>query len=422
MIDGTQSQDELITPNKTKGKVKYALIALLMTVMTVVSIPAISQWYAGIKTVSYEQLLTAKVIRQDLIRDVSVSGRLVAANAPQIYSPEPGQVTLLVKPGDSVDKLSLIARIESPELDALIAQQMSLLAQLKLEADRGLLADDEAQLDLERSLDEATVRLNAAKREKLRSQESFEKQVISQLDYARSQDTLLEADLMYQHAQKRVELAKKRLTFEAQTRDFAVKRQTQILDELKRRKRALDVQAPVTGIVGNWLVQQKEEVADAQALMTIVDLSEYEAELNVPEFYADDLGIGLNVELTLAGQRLAGKVSSVSPEINQNQVAVRVKVSSHNGTKLRQNQRINGRIEFEKKPQVLQVKRGPFLNAYGGKKAFIIAENVADLREIKTGASSVEYIELTAGVEEGDEIIISDYEAFSQSQTFNIDK
>ncbi|KZN69796.1 efflux RND transporter periplasmic adaptor subunit [Pseudoalteromonas luteoviolacea] len=422
MIDGTQSQDELITPDKTKGKVKYALIALLMTVMTVVSIPAISQWYAGIKTVSYEQLLTAKVVRQDLIRDVAVSGRLVAANAPQIYSPEPGQVTLLAKPGDSVDKNALIARIESPELDALIEQQMSLLAQLKLEADRGLLADDEAQLDLERSLDEATVRLNAAKREQLRSQESYEKQVISQLDYARSKDTLLEADLMHQHAQKRVELAKKRLTFEAKTRDFAVKRQKQILDELKRRKRALEVQAPVSGVVGNWLVQQKEAVSDAQALMTIVDLSEYEAELHVPEFYADDLGIGLNVELTLAGQLLDGKISSVSPEIDQNQIVVRVKVASNTGAKLRQNQRINGRIEFEKKPQVLQVKRGPFLNAYGGKQAFIIAENVANLREIKTGASSVDYIELIAGVKEGDEIIISDYESFSQSQTFNIDK
>ncbi|KZN29774.1 efflux RND transporter periplasmic adaptor subunit [Pseudoalteromonas luteoviolacea] len=422
MIDGTQSQDELITPNKTKHTLKYAIVALLMTLMTVVSIPAISQWYAGIKTVSYEQLLTARVIKQDLIRDVSVSGRLVAANAPQVYSPEPGQVTLLVKPGDTVEKDTHIARIESPELDALIEQQTSLLAQLKLDADRGLLADDEAQLDLERSLDEAAVRLNAAKREKARSQESFEKQVISQLDYARSQDTLLEAQLMHQHAKKRVDLAKKRLTFEAQTRDFAVKRQTQILEELKRRKRALKVQAPVDGIVGNWLVQQKEEVADAQALMTIVDLSEYEAELQVPEFYADDLGIGLNVELTLAGQSLNGEISSVSPEIKQNQVVVRVKVTSNRDAKLRQNQRINGRIEFEKRPQVLQVKRGPFLNAYGGKKAFIIAENVANLQEIKTGASSVEYIELVAGVKEGDEIIISDYEAFSQSQTFNIDK
>ncbi|MCF2857676.1 HlyD family efflux transporter periplasmic adaptor subunit [Pseudoalteromonas sp. SMS1] len=422
MIDGTQSQDELITPNKSKHTIKYVLVALLMTVISVVSIPAISQWYAGVKTVPYAQLLTAKVIRQDLIRDVSVSGRLVAANAPQVYSPEPGQVTLLVKPGDTVEAGASIARIDSPELDALIAQQTSLLTQLKLDADRGLLADDEAQLDLERSLDEAAVRLSAAKREKTRSQESFEKQVISQLDYARSQDTLLEAELMHQHAEKRVELAKKRLTFEAQTRGFAVIRQNQILEELKRRKRALDVQSPVDGVVGNWLVQQKEEVADAQALMTIVDLTEYEAELQVPEFYADDLGIGLKVALTLAGQSLNGEISAVSPEIKQNQVVVRVKVLHTQAAKLRQNQRINGRIEFEKKPQVLQVKRGPFLTTYGGKKAFIITENMANLHEIKTGASSVEYIELVAGVKEGDEVIISDYEAFSHSQTFNIDR
>ncbi|ESP94313.1 efflux RND transporter periplasmic adaptor subunit [Pseudoalteromonas luteoviolacea] len=422
MIKGTQSQDEVIAPSKAKSKLKYVVSAVFMTLFTVLSIPAISQWYSGIKTVSYEQLLTAKVIKQDLIRDASVSGRLVAANAPQVYSPEPGQVTLLVKPGDTVEKNTVIATLESPELSAQIEQQTSLLSQLKLDADRGTLADEEAQLDLERSLDEAVVRLNAAKREQQRSQESFDKQVISELDYARSQDTLLEAQLMHKHAQKRVSMAKKRLDFEAQTRDLSVKRQTQILQELQRRKRALEVRAPVNGVVGSWLVQQKEQVADAQALMSIVDLSEYEAELQVPEFYADDLGIGLNVEITFSGQQYQGAISSVSPEIKQNQVAVRVKLASGNNVKLRQNQRVNGRIEFEKKSQVLQVKRGPFLTSFGGKQAFVIRDQVAQLMNIQVGASSVEYVELLSGVQEGDEVIISDYDAFSQSKTFKISK
>ncbi|MDK2596086.1 efflux RND transporter periplasmic adaptor subunit [Pseudoalteromonas obscura] len=422
MIKGTQSQDEVIAPSKAKSKLKYVVSAVFMTLFTVLSIPAISQWYSGIKTVSYAQLLTAKVIKQDLIRDASVSGRLVAANAPQVYSPEPGQVTLLVKPGDTVEKNTVIATLESPELSAQIEQQTSLLSQLKLDADRGTLADEEAQLDLERSLDEAVVRLNAAKREQQRSQESFDRQVISELDYARSQDTLLEAQLMHKHAQKRVSMAKKRLDFEAQTRGLSVKRQTQILQELQRRKRALEVRAPVNGVVGSWLVQQKEQVADAQALMSIVDLSEYEAELQVPEFYADDLGIGLNVEITFSGQQYQGAISSVSPEIKQNQVAVRVKLASGNNVKLRQNQRVNGRIEFEKKSQVLQVKRGPFLTSFGGKQAFVIRDQVAQLMNIQVGASSVEYVELLSGVQEGDEVIISDYDAFSQSKTFKISK
>ncbi|MBQ4837968.1 efflux RND transporter periplasmic adaptor subunit [Pseudoalteromonas luteoviolacea] len=422
MIKGTQSQDEVIAPSKAKSKLKYVVSAVFMTLFTVLSIPAISQWYSGIKTVSYAQLLTAKVIKQDLIRDASVSGRLVAANAPQVYSPEPGQVTLLVKPGDTVEKNTVVATLESPELSAQIEQQTSLLSQLKLDADRGTLADEEAQLDLERSLDEAVVRLNAAKREQQRSQESFDRQVISELDYARSQDTLLEAQLMHKHAQKRVSMAKKRLDFEAQTRGLSVKRQTQILQELQRRKRALEVRAPVNGVVGSWLVQQKEQVADAQALMSIVDLSEYEAELQVPEFYADDLGIGLNVEITFSGQQYQGAISSVSPEIKQNQVAVRVKLASGNNVKLRQNQRVNGRIEFEKKSQVLQVKRGPFLTSFGGKQAFVIRDQVAQLMNIQVGASSVEYVELLSGVQEGDEVIISDYDAFSQSKTFKISK
>jgi len=237
----------------------------------------------------------------------------------------------------------------------------------------------------------------------------------------KSQDVLEDAERFYQHAKKRVELAKERLSFEKQHRQFLVKKQQLILDELNRRHQALDIKAPVTGVVGNWLVAQRNSIAENIAIMTIVDLSEYEAELSVPEFYADDLGLGLSVAMQIAGKEVGGEIIAISPEIKGNQVKVRAKINLQSGIQLRQNQRINARIEFEKKSNVLMVKRGAFISSLGGEFAFKkVDDNTAKKIAITTGTSSVDYVELTSGAIEGEQLIISDYQDFSNADQINI--
>lgn len=424
MIEGTHSQDEVIQAPKKKLLLKAMISVGFILALLYIAAPKVTQWYSSIPTVDCDSLTTATVTRGELVRDVAVSGKAVAANAPQLYSTEVGKITLLSKPGESVELGQIVARLISPELDALINQQRSTLEQLSINANRGVLEDKEAQLDLESNMNTAQSSLNIAKREQQRAELSHGKQIISEVDWMKSKDTLADAKLFYQHAKKRVELAKERLIFESQHREFLVKKQQLILDELLRRHQALAIQAPVAGVVGNWLVAQKNTIAANTAIMTIVDLSQYEAELNVPEFYADDLGLGLTVAMKIAGVEVDGEIIAISPEIKGNQVTVRAKLITStlkNNIQLRQNQRINARIEFEKKGNVLMVKRGAFIGSLGGKFAFkITGENSAEKIAINTGTSSVDNVELTAGVREGDKLIISDYQTFNNAQQIHI--
>ena len=420
MIAGTQGQDQQIQLTKTSNWRKSLLITTSMVVIGYFAFPIMANWYSDVRSIERSSLLTAQVFGGVLVRDIAVSGKLVAANAPQLYSTERGKITILFKPGTEVAQGEIVATVKSPTLAALIEQQKSVLDGFKTETSRGELADGEARLDLERSLDGAKVKLNAAKRESDRAKQSFAKQVISQLDFVISEDTLLEAQLQHRYALKKVALTKKRLAFEQQTRQQAVERQKLVVAELSRRQYELDIRSPVSGIVGNWSVKQKQLVTNSESILTVVDLSNYEAELNVPEFYADDLGIGLAVSMTIAGNKLAGEISSVSPEVNNSQVKVRVKIILNSAIKLRQNQRLNARIEFERKPNVLMVKRGRFLQSTAGKSAFIINDNFATRHDIVTGSSSVEFVEIVSGAVAGDVLVISDYENFNQVNTIKI--
>lgn len=417
MIEGTSGQDQVVAPAK-KVALKIILLSIsLLCALTYLILPTLSQWYSSIPSVDSKSINIETVIRGDLIRDVVVSGKAVAANAPQLYSTEIGKITLLAKPGEAVALNQIVARLMSPELDALIKQQQSTLEQLSINANRGVLADKEAQLDLESNMNAAQSKLNVAKREFQRAEISYGKQIISEVDWLKSQDAVTDATRLFEHAKKRVVFAKERLQFEKQHREFLVQKEKLILDELSRRHDALAIKAPVSGVVGNWLVAQRNTIAANTAIMTIVDLSEYEAELSVPEFYADDLGIGLEVSMKISGMTVRGEIIAISPEVKGNQVTVRAKIIEPQHIQLRQNQRINARIEFEKKEDVLMVKRGAFMGSLGGKFIFKIAEdNYANKIAITTGASSVEYIEITSGLGAGQQVITSDYADFNKAE------
>ncbi len=417
MIEGTSGQDEVIANPKKVPVNKILLTLTVLLALSYVTLPTLSQWYSSIPSIDSKTINIDTVIRGDLVRDVVVSGKAVAANAPQLYSTEIGKITLLAKPGETVKQDQVVARLVSPELDALMKQQQSTLEQLSINANRGVLADKEAQLDLESNMNAAQSLLNVAKREFQRAEISFSKQIISEVDWLKSQDAVTDATRLFEHSKKRVAFAKERLQFEKQHRDFLVQKEKLILDELSRRHDALAIKAPVSGVVGNWLVAQRNTISANTAIMTIVDLSEYEAELSVPEFYADDLGIGLQVAMKISGVSVRGEIIAISPEVKANQVKVRARITNSPKIQLRQNQRINARIEFEKKENVLMVKRGAFIGSLGGKFVFkLVEDDYATKIAITTGASSVDYIEITSGIEAGQKVITSDYSDFNKAE------
>lgn len=413
MIKDTSGQDVSVTPTRNYKK------PVILIVLTLGIIALCAQAFMGSNpgsiSVDRASLHIATVNLSRLVRDVAASGKIVAANAPKVYSPERGYVELQVKAGDKVNKDDIIALVDSPELNNELKQQQSVLARLDGELQCKHLEARRQKLSLTKTLDLAQVELNAADRENRRAKLSIEKNLISQIDLEKAVDDLARAKLSYKHAQQEVELAKDTLAFELKAAERDLARQQLIVDDLNRQVRNLTIKASVTGIVGNLLVQQKEAVTQSQPLMTLVDLSNFEAQLQVPESYANELGLGMEVELTLGAKKVSGVLSAISPEVNNREVTTRVRFDQAlNG--IRQNQRLTARILLENRDDVLQIKRGAFMQQ-GGTQAYKVIGDTAQLVNITTGASSINAIELLQGVSPGDQLIISSYDNFKQTPT-----
>ncbi|MCF7518331.1 HlyD family efflux transporter periplasmic adaptor subunit [Pseudoalteromonas sp. L21] len=411
MIKDTSAQDISVTKKNNFAKPVALIIGVLL--IGSVAIGSIFADTEGSISVEKASLQISKVTQQPLIRDVAASGKIVAANAPKVYSPERGFVDLKVKAGDSVKKDDVIAIVKSPELTNELKQQQSVLARLDGELQRKQLEARRQKLSLTKALDLAQVELNAADRENRRAQLSIKKNLISQIDLEKAVDDLARAKLSYKHAEQEVALAKDTLAFELKAAERDLARQQLIVDDLFRQVNDLTIIATVSGIVGNLLVQQKEAVTQSQPLMTLVDLSNFEAELQVPESYANELGLGMQVELTLGARHVTGTLSAISPEVNNREVTTRVRFDDEL-VGIRQNQRLTARILLENRDNVLQVKRGAFLQQ-GGTRAYRIDGDMAYLIDIKTGASSINAVELLEGVQVGDQLIISNYDRYKQA-------
>ncbi|WP_282114933.1 efflux RND transporter periplasmic adaptor subunit [Pseudoalteromonas arctica] len=413
MIKDTSAQDvQVKAPISYK---KYAIItAIVFIVVSAIAYIFLTS-HSAKSSISRSKVQIAKVHVKALIRDIAASGKIVAANAPKIYSPERGFIDLKVKAGDTVKQGDTLALLQSPELTNELKQQESVLKRLEGEQQRQHLQARRQTLTLNKTLDMAQVELNAAERENRRAQLSIQKHLISQIDLEKAVDDLSRAKLSYKHAQQEVLLAKDTLAFELQAAKSDVTRQQLIVDDLIRKVSNLSIKATVTGIVGNLLVQQKAAVTQSQPLMTLVDLSNFEAELQVPESYANELGLGMEVELKLGNETVMGNLSAISPEVNNREVTARVRFKGVTNN-IRQNQRLTARILLDNREGVMQVKRGAFMQQ-GGIIAYKVDGNIAKRIPITIGATSINAVELLSGLKENDEIIISSYSDFKQANT-----
>src|SRR6185437_8676692 len=97
-------------------------------------------------------------------------------------------------------------------------------------------------------------------------------------------------------------------------------------------------------------------------LLTVVDLSALEVQVNVPESFARDLAAGMPAAISGNGKDWKGAVSAISPEVVNGEVVARVRFEGSKPEYLRQNQRLSVRIVLDKRDNVLTVARGSFVD------------------------------------------------------------
>ena len=422
MIRDTSQQDATIAPPPGLRIKRQALWLGGGVAVAALFLVLFSTWSGSEASVSAARLRIAEVTRGTLVRDASVNGRVVAAVSPTLYAKAPSTVNLKVAAGDTVKRGQVLAVLESPDLSDALKREQSTYEQLKAEVARQQILARKQKLLAQREADTAEIDRLSAQRTLERYESVAQVGVIAKIDYQKAKDALQSAEIRARHATQAAALEGDDVQLALKTKVNELERASLSLGEAQRRVDELSVRAPVDGFIGTLNVQDRMVVAANAPLMTLVDLSKLEVEIEVPETYVADLGLGMNAEVTLPSGTATGKLSALSPEVVKNMVLARVRFEGEQPKGLRQSQRVTARLLIEEKPNVLMVARGPFVESEGGRYAYVVRDGIATRTPVRMGATSISAVEILSGLKQGDKVVVAGTDAFGNAQRISINQ
>ncbi|MDR7269525.1 HlyD family secretion protein [Pelomonas saccharophila] len=408
----TSEQDRPLAPPSRRWPWLLAGGAAFVGVLLLLGGGRVKQMLSADQAVSVARLSLASVEVGPLTRDVAGEGRVVAAQSPTLFAPGAGTVTLAVQAGDPVKRNQVLAKVDSPELTNRLAQERSNVDALRADLARAEVEARQQSAALQSAYENARIDQQTAQNDLARQTQAFEAGATARMQVERAQDALAKAKLALDQARDLRGLKTDSLKLDVQAKQSALARQQLLVSDLERQVAELLVRSPVDGQVGQLFIPDRTNVARDAKLLSVIDLSALEVQMQVAESFARELQPGMPGEISGNGQRWAGQVSSVSPEVVNGEVAARLRFAGTQPEQLRQNQRLSVRVLLDKRDKVLGVARGSFVDEGGGSYAYVVRGGVAEKVAVKLGARSLERVEIVSGLSVGDRVVISGADNF----------
>lgn len=390
--------------------------AVVIAAVAVLGGGRLRQSLSADSAVSVSRLSLATVDVAPLTRDVAGEGRVVAAQSPTLYAQGAGTATLIVRAGDPVKRDQVLARIDSPELTNRLAQERSNVDALRADLARAEVEAKQQSAALQSAYENARIDQQTAQNDLARQTQAFEAGATARMQVERAQDTLAKAKLALEQARDLRGMKTDSLKLDVQAKQSALSRQQLLVAELERQVGELAVKSPVDGQVGQLFIADRTNVARDAKLLSVIDLSALEVQMQVAESFARELQPGMPGEISGNGQRWGGQVSSVSPEVVNGEVSARLRFDGQQPEQLRQNQRLSVRVLLDRRDRVLGVARGSFVDESGGAYAYVVRDGYAQKVAVKLGARSLDRVEVVSGLSAGDRVVISGSDNFKGAE------
>lgn len=378
---------------------------------------------ANTTTVDASDITISDVTRGKFDDYVRLNGQVLPIQVVQI-SPEEGGIVRekVVEEGTRVRKGDVILRLSNSNLDlqilnaeAELAEKQNLLrnTQVAMQQDRLNNRTEQATLDTDCDRKRRAYEQNARLyKERLISKEVF---LQSREDYnlaLRKQSLIsqrLKQDSIYRHVQM------------AQMEDNLDNMRKNVL-LVRDRKNKLEVRSAIDGELGLLDVELGQNIAAGQNIGQINDLSDFKVQAQIDEHYIDRVRPGLSASFSRDGKTYLLRVRKVYPEVRNGTFRTDFVFVGERPAQMRSGQTFYVELALGKSQQATLIPRGTFFQTTGGNWIFVLDKSgrKAYRRNISIARQNPQYYEVTDGLEPGERVITSGYEAFKDNEVLVI--
>jgi HlyD family secretion protein len=165
------------------------------------------------------------------------------------------------------------------------------------------------------------------------------------------------------------------------------------------------------------------QVSQGTNLARVSDPTRLKAEIRISETQTRDLAIGQLADVDTRNGHVKGHVSRVDPASEGGTVGVDITLDEPLPAGARPALSVDGTIELERLENVLHVQSPAFGQEDSTISLFKILPNGDAVRTpVKLGKRSVQFVEIVEGLQQGDEVILSDmsqYDGFDRVRVVN---
>lgn len=378
---------------------------------------------ANTTTVDASDITICDVTRGKFDDYVRLNGQVLPIQVVQI-SPEEGGIVRekVVEEGTRVRKGDVILRLSNSNLDLQI-----LNAEAELAEKQNLLRNTQVAMQQDRlnnRTEQATLDTDCDRKRRAYEQNArlYKERLISKEVYLQSRED-------YNLALRKQSLISQRLKQDSIYRHVQMAQMEDNLDNMRKnvllvrdRKNKLEVRSAIDGELGLLDVELGQNIAAGQNIGQINDLSDFKVQAQIDEHYIDRVRPGLSASFSRDGKTYLLRVRKVYPEVRNGTFRTDFVFVGERPAQMRSGQTFYVELALGKSQQATLIPRGTFFQTTGGNWIFVLDKSgrKAYRRNISIARQNPQYYEVTDGLEPGERVITSGYEAFKDNEVLVI--
>ena len=349
---------------------------------------------------------------------ITINGNVAPIATIYMDAYEGGRVQeKLIEEGAMVKKGDIILTLENSGLYEQILASESNLALKQNDLRSTKLSFDSRQVEGKKSLANSEYELKKLKRNYEQNEELYKDELISKEDYLISKES-------YELAQKQYDIVKIQTEQDDALRktslaglDTDLDRMQKTLSMVYERLDHLNVRAPADGQLGFLDAEIGQSIAQGERIGQINVLTDYKIEATIDEHYIDRVKRDLTAVLERNGNAYALRLRKVYPEVRNGKFKVDLVFTDKRPETIRAGQSYNIKLQLGASSEALLIPKGSFFQSTGGQWIFVVnSDGEAIRRNIKIGKQNSRYYEVLEGVQEGENVITSNYDSFGDAE------
>lgn len=168
------------------------------------------------------------------------------------------------------------------------------------------------------------------------------------------------------------------------------------------------------------LKEDEQKYKNEQALAE-ADLSHFKIEGEIADTYGDRIAAGSKAVIKIGSEKLDGTVSDVTPLSKNGVISFTVQLEEDNHKRLRSGLKTDVYVMNAVKDDVLRIANSSYYVGKGEYELFVVNGNQLLKRKVQLGDSNFEYVEVVSGLQEGDQVIVSDMNAYKDKNKLKIE-